>query len=430
MLTWVLPGVEVIDAESITATPGRSKRAEQIISRQHAQLGDNQDMTNPRPVIAHVLHRLDRAGAEVLAADLARGLRDQFDFVFLCLDGLGALADELSEDGFIVEALDRQPGLDRALAKRLRDHLTHHKVDLIHAHQYTPFFYSALSRGILSKKLPGVPVLFTEHGRHVPDKRSLKRILANKLLLKNNDQVTAVSAFVKRALMRNEGVAANRIDILHNGIDPTPGSLPANADDQALREQARKRLNISQDRPLVMQVARLHPVKDHGTALRAWSIVHQQMPDAILLFVGDGPERENLETLTKTLGLQSAVQFLGSVNNARQLIPAADICMLTSLSEGLSVTLLEAMAAGKPIVATDVGGNPEAVIHGKTGLLAPSRDPEAIANSILQLLPNAPYTNRTLGIAARQRLLDSFTAEKMYRRYAQHYGKMTHYSHD
>ncbi len=369
-------------------------------------------MANARPVIAHVLHRLDRAGAEVLAAALARDLRDRFEFVFFCLDGLGPLADELIDDGFIVEALDRKPGLDRGLAKRLHQRLAHHRVDVIHTHQYTPFFYSALSRGLLQSS---PPILFTEHGRHVPDNPSLKRRLANKLLLKQADRVTAVSAFVKQALIKNEGIPSQRITVVHNGIDP--GTGPTDDD----RAAARELLSLSPDRPVVMQVARFHPVKDHATALRAWSIVHAQLPDALLVFVGDGPQRENLEQLTAQLGLTDAVQFLGSVDNARQIIPAADLCMLTSLSEGLSVTLLEAMAAGKPIVATDVGGNPELVIHGKTGLLAPSRDPEALADCIMQLLPNAPYAKLTLGSAGRARLLTDFTADQMHAHYAQHY---------
>lgn len=373
-------------------------------------------MTAARPVIAHALHRLDRAGAEVLAADLARGLRDRFDFVFLCLDGLGPLAAELSSQGFVVEALDRQPGRDRGLTKRLRDRLAHHRVDLVHAHQYTPFFYSAFARGLLLRQYPAVKILFTEHGRHVPDTTSLKRRLANKtLLLKKTDRVTAVSQFVKHALIRNEGIPGKRISVVHNGIDPGP-----DPSDEG-RAAARKRLNISPDRPVVMQVARFHPVKDHGSALRAWSIVHQQMPDALLVFVGDGPDRDTLEDLARTLGLEDAVRFIGAVDNARQLIPAADLCMLTSLSEGLSVTLLEAMAAAKPIVATEVGGNPEVVANGKTGLLVPSGDIQAIAQAVLQLLPNAPYTARTLGQAGRIRLLDAFTADRMHRRYAHYY---------
>lgn len=376
-----------------------------------------------RPVIAQVLHRLDRAGAEVLAADLARDLRERFEFVFLCLDGLGPLADDLANEGFAVEALGRQPGLDRGLAKRLRDRLSHHRVDLIHAHQYTPFFYSALSRGVLTQKLSDMPILFTEHGRHVPDTTSLKRRLANKLLLKKTDRVTAVSQFVKQALIKNEGIAGPRIAVVHNGI--APGRDPENDDCEDERRIARESLNIEPGRPVVMQVARLHPVKDHATALRAWSIVHQQLPDALLVFVGDGSERHALEALTETLGLQDAVRFVGAVNNARELIPAADLCMLTSLSEGLSVTLLEAMAAAKPIVATDVGGNPEAVEHGKTGLLVPPRDPEATADCLMQLLPNSPYANLTLGKAGRARLLAGFTADRMHAIYAQHYVAMT-----
>lgn len=376
-----------------------------------------------RPVIAHVLHRLDRAGAEVLAADLARALADRFDFVFLCLDGRGALADELARAGFVVEAFERKPGVDRRLARQLRERIVDHRVALVHAHQYTPFFYSALSRGVLKRQLPGVPILFTEHGRHVPDTTSLRRRLANRLLIQKADRVTAVSRFVKDALIKNEGIPASRIDIIHNGINPNPGSDTGsnNDDDDAARVKARALLAVAAERPVVMQVARFHPVKDHATALRAWSIVHAQMPDALLILVGDGPERDHLEALTKQLNLQDAVQFTGSVDNARQLIPAANLCMLSSLSEGLSVTLLEAMAAGKPIVATEVGGNPEVVVNGKTGLLVPPRDPEALAGGIMQLLPNAPYTARVLGQAGRQRLLEHFTADRMHRAYAEIY---------
>ena len=408
----------MIGDPSIPAIPTGSKPGGGISNAETGNPATIRGMAR-RPVIAHILHRLDRAGAEVLAAALARDLRGRFGFVFLCLDGLGELAEDLGEDGFVVEALGRQPGLDRALARRLRGRLAHHRVDLIHAHQYTPFFYSAMARGIFTRHLPGARVLFTEHGRHVPDTTSLKRRLANKALLKKTDRVTAVSRFVKDALIKNEGLPADRIDVVYNGI--APGIEPS----EEARNAAREQLSIVDDRPVVMQVARFHPVKDHATALRAWSIVQAQMPTALLVLVGDGPERGNLEALTEQLGLQDAVQFTGPVNNARQLIPAADLCMLSSLSEGLSVTLLEAMAAGKPVVATDVGGNPEAVFNGETGLLAPSRDPEALAGCILQLLPNAPYTARTLGQAGRERLLTRFTAERMHTEYAKHYTELT-----
>ncbi|MGB0768965.1 MAG: glycosyltransferase, partial [Phycisphaeraceae bacterium] len=235
-----------------------------------------------RPVIAHALHRLDRAGAEVLAAGLARDLRDRFRFVFLCLDGLGAIGEALRDEGFVVETLERRPGIDRALAKRLRQRLRHHRVDLVHAHQYTPFFYAALARGAMPIGNKHPPILFTEHGRHVPDRRSTKRVFANKLLLRPADRVTAVGRFVKQALVENEGIPDRRVDVVYNGIAPGP---PPTDDD---RRQARERLGLDADRSLVVHVARFHPVKDHATAIRAWAKLHNDLPEALLVLVGDG----------------------------------------------------------------------------------------------------------------------------------------------
>lgn len=375
-------------------------------------------MANERPVIAHVLHRLDRAGAEVLAAGLARSLRDRFESVFLCLDGLGPLADELAAEGFTVASLDRQPGIDKALAERLHTKLIEHRVDLVHAHQYTPFFYSALSRGWLSRKRPTLPILFTEHGRHHPDTRSTKRILANKLLLRPRDRVTAVGEFVRDALVVNEGIGRRRIEVVYNGIAPGPEPTPQQ------RITARDALGIDHNRPMVMQVARFHPVKDHVTAIRAWARLHNVMPEALLVLVGDGDDRAACEQLAVELGIEDAVLFAGVRTDARQLIDAADLCMLTSLSEGVSVTLLEAMAAGKPVVATDVGGNPEVVAHGKTGVLVPRGAAAEIAKAIEPMLANAAYTQRTLGTAGRQRLLDRFTADRMHAAYTEVYQSM------
>lgn len=383
-------------------------------------------MASKRPVIAHVLHRLDRAGAEVLAAGLARALQDRFTFVFLCLDGLGPLADELADDGFAVHALGRQPGIDRDLARRLRRKLAEHRVDLVHAHQYTPFFYSALARGVLARKRPRLPILFTEHGRHYPDHRSTKRVFANKLLLRKQDRVTAVGSFVRDALVKNEGLPAKHIDVIYNGIDPGPE--PTDAD----RAKARTLLGIETHRRVTMQVARFHKVKDHVTAIQAWKILQSQQPTPashLLVLVGDGDERPAIEQRVNEWGLQNSVLFTGAVNNARELIPAADLCMLTSLSEGVSVTLLEAMAAGKPVVATDVGGNPEVVSHEKTGALVPRGDADQLAKAIDLLLPNAEYAQRTYGLTGRQRLLDRFTVDRMHREYVQLYEAVAGDSH-
>lgn len=375
-------------------------------------------MSSRLPVIAHVLHRLDRAGAEVLAAGLAGALRDRYRFVFLCLDGLGPLAEALAADGFVVEALGRQPGIDRRLAKRLRSRLEAHDAQLVHAHQYTPFFYSAMSRGIFNPSAPRRPILFTEHGRHYPDTPSLKRTLANKLLLRKPDRVTAVGRFVKQALIQNEAIPPDRITVIYNGIDPGPE--PTDQD----RVLARERLGIDAHRPLVMHVARFHPVKDHATAIRAFARLHADRPDALLVLVGGGEGRSAIEAQAAELNLADAVRFTGPVDNARELIPAADLCILTSLSEGVSVTLLEAMAAAKPVLATDVGGNPEVVTHNRTGALAPRGDDARLAQAMHELLAHPAYTQRQLGSAGRAKLLEQFTAERMHNDYASCYQAM------
>jgi len=372
-------------------------------------------MNQDRLTVGHVLHRLDRAGAEVLAADLARKLKDRYRFVFLCLDGVGALGEELQAEGLEVVELQRRPGLDRSVGKRIRQAVRQHGVGLLHAHQYTPFFYAALSRRLGSTP----PILFTEHGRHYPDERKLKRVLANRWLLKPDDRVTAVGRFVADALMRNEGIEPGRVRVIHNGIDPDdfpPADAPA-------RAAARSLIGVDADTPVVMQVARFHKVKDHRTAVRGFSELVECLPNARLCLIGDGPERPEIESLASDLGLKENVLFMGVRNDIAKLLTGADVFMLSSVSEGVSVTLLEAMSTGLAIAATDVGGNSEVVEHGETGLLSPRGDDKALAENLHALLTDRDKS-RAMGVAGRARLLEAFTQERMHRGYAEVYGEM------
>lgn len=371
-------------------------------------------MTYEPATIGHVLHRLDRAGAEVLAAELARALNDRFRFAFLCLDGVGPLGEQLRDEGFAVVELGRKPGLDLAVAGRLRDAAAEHRVHVLHAHQYTPFFYSALSRGL--GEMP--PILFTEHGRHYPDPRKFKRMVANQCLLRRCDRVTAVGRFVKRALVRNEGLPARRVDVIYNGITPAVG--PASAAD---RRAARQLLNIDEHDRVVMQVARFHPVKDHETSIRAFAQVARQVARARLVLVGDGEGRSRCEALAAELQVAGRVTFTGVRADVSALLPAADVFVLSSLSEGVSVTLLEAMNAGIAICATDVGGNGEVVNHERTGLLSPRRDPQKLAEHVISLL-NQPHRRAAMGEAGRQKLLRQFTQAQMHGAYADLYDTM------
>lgn len=382
-------------------------------------------MPTQRPVIAHVLHRLYLAGAEVLAAALSRQLKDQFEFIFLCLDETGPLGEELAAEGFDVIDLKRKPGIDLAVAKRIKQINREKNVQLLHAHQYTPFFYASFSRGLVRRR---PRLMFTEHGRHYPDIRKTKRVLANKLLLRSSDQVTAVGKFVKQALVNNEGIAGKRIEVIYNGIDTDKFKLDS---DGSMRAAARASLRIDPKRLVVLQVARFHSVKDHETAVRAFHVAVQAMKQSdateqppLLLLAGDGDHKEKMESLVQTLGIADCVQFLGVRSDIPSLMAAADMFILSSLSEGVSVTLLEAMGAGIPIAATDVGGNSEVVAEGESGLLSPRQDYESLGRNIATILQDAEMRKR-MGTAGRERLLATFTEQAMHKRYAELYRVIT-----
>jgi glycosyltransferase involved in cell wall biosynthesis len=355
-------------------------------------------------------------GAEVLAARLARRLRPRCRFLFVCLDELGALGEELCAEGFPVEVLRRRPGLDWRCAVRLGRLLRRERVSLIHAHQYTPFFYGLLAR--LFHRCS--PVLFTEHGRHQPDHPRWKRRLANRLLLERRDRVVGVGAAVRQALIDNEGIPGNRVEVVYNGIDPDRCAARLGE-----REAARRELGLGGDDLAVLQVARLDYLKDHATAVRTIGRVAGRCPSVCLLLAGEGPEREAIRAQVERLGLTNQVRFLGLRQDVPRLLAAADLFLLTSISEGIPLTLIEAMAAGLPVVSTRVGGTGEVVIDGETGLLTPPRDDAALAEAVLRLA-QMPGLRRRMGQCGAERARSLFSEERMADQYFELYEEMLH----
>lgn len=364
--------------------------------------------------ICQVLHSLQVGGAEVLAARLARRLQGSYRFLFVCLDKLGTLGEELRAEGFPVEVLNRRPGLDWRSTWRLARLLRRERVDLLHAHQYTPFFYALTARW-LGKR---IPVLFTEHGRHFPDYPRRKRILANRLLLSRRDRVAVVGEAVRRAVITNEGIPAKRVGVIYNGID-----LDAFAKKRQDRDETRRELGVEPSDFVVIQVARLDYLKDHLTAVRALERVAAQRSAVRLVLVGEGPEREKIEEEIRKRQLHSQVRLLGLRTDVARLVAAADVFLLTSISEGIPLTLIEAMAAGLPVVSTRVGGVDEVVEEGSTGLLAPSRDDAALAEHLSRLADDREQRVR-MGELGRQRARQMFSESQMHESYLRLYEEM------
>jgi glycosyltransferase involved in cell wall biosynthesis len=242
----------------------------------------------------------------------------------------------------------------------------------------------------------------------------------NRLVLRHSDRVTAVGDFVKDALVRNEGIADRRVQVIHNGIDPARFARDTMA---AQRVAVRAELGLDPHQPVLLQVARFHPIKDHDTSICALARVLSHAPQTVLLLAGDGPTRANAEALAAQLGVADQVRFLGVRTDVPSLTAAADLFVLSSLCEGISVTLLEAMAAGLPIVATDAGGNGELVEHGHNGWLARTGSAASLADHLLSLLRD-PDLRRRFGERGRRRLLKRFTEKRMHSQYERLYEQM------
>ncbi len=385
--------------------------------RSSLALGNNisKSAHTDKPVICQLVHTLNVGGAELLARQFAEAACDRYRFVFVCLDSAGTMAEELVANGYAVEVIGRKSGFDWGCAWRLMEVLTRHRANVMHAHQYAPAFYAGLARCLTRQR---ISILFTEHGRDFPDHRRWKRVWANRLLFGKRDRFVAVGEDVRRALVENEGLPANRVQVIHNGID-----VARYAKSRFPRSAVRRDMHAADDDLVIIQVARLNAFKDHATALRGFAQVATEFPCARLVIVGEGEERPHIEALVGELKLEERVTLLGLRTDIPALLAAADVFLLSSVSEGIPLTLIEAMAAGLPCVSTRVGGTAEVVIDEKCGLLCRAADPSDLAAKLRRLLASAELRVQ-FGEAGRIRSRERFSDRQMHAAYGALYQEL------
>lgn len=359
-------------------------------------------------------------GTEKLVYDMVRYAdRRYVSPSVCCLNELGEFGENLLESGYPIYALHRRPGIDWSLVRRISKILQQKKIDVIHAHHYTPYFYGIMAiwycRMVRAAHVP--KMVFTEHGIHYPYRKKRKRLLVNPLLCRLADELVTIAQHTKSNLAKYENYPKKKMGIIYNGIDLSAFSEPIHV----IAKKAS--LEIAPESQIVGMVARLDPVKNHGMLLRAFQKVASRFPDSRLLIVGDGPMRSDLESLAKTLEISKQVHFLGSRQDIPELLKIMDIFVLSSFSEGMSITLLEAMAAGVPVVATDVGGNREVVAEGKNGFLVPNDDMEVLSQRLALLLRDQQVRS-AMGKAGRQRAEAHFSLEHTVTRYTRLYYKV------
>lgn len=362
----------------------------------------------PKPRVMQLVLSLSPGGTERLVIEICRHLANRIDSSVCCLDEPGAWAAELAPLDIPVMSLSRQPGFHPGLALELARVIKARQIDVVHCHHYSPFVY-----GLLATVLhPRVRLVFTEHGRLANTGTSRKRQIVNPMLAWWPARLCAVSADLRRHMI-SEGFPGRRLEVVYNGI--AAGERPRPAQRQAAREA----LGLAPGALVVGSVGRLDPVKNLPALLRAHARLLAEHPEARLVIVGDGPDREALHAEALALNIAGAVVFTGYRADVRTVMPAFDIYANSSRYEGVSLTILEAMAAGLPVVATDVGGNPEVVCDHETGRLVAGHA-GALAGALIELA-NHPKRRHAMGDAGRWRVKRHFSLDRMAEHYAEFY---------
>jgi glycosyltransferase involved in cell wall biosynthesis len=342
-------------------------------------------------------------GAERLAAVVAMKLDPaRFESV-LCASRRTdepLLDRELEEAGIEVLALGRRSKLDllawRPLVSRLRD-----GVDVVHAHMFGSNVW-----GTVLGRLSGVPVVVAHEHTWSFQGRPLRRFLDRELVSRWADVFVAVSGEDRRKMIEVEGVDPAKIRLIPNGI-PSPANGAVG--------DVRAELGIEPGAPVLGVVCELRAQKALEVLFEAAAILQAEFPTLKVFVAGDGPERARLEEASQRLSVEGAVLFLGIRRDVPAVLAAADIAVLSSDYEGSPLSVMEYMAAAKPVVSTRVGGVPELIEEGVHGLLVEPRDPEALAEAVARLLRD-PALAKRLGAQGRERQQREFSLEAMVRR--------------
>lgn len=359
--------------------------------------------------VMHVILTLDMAGMEHVVYNLTKNLNKAiFEAEIVVILRRGPLAAEAEKDGInVISAKRMLRFVPFIYPYELIRIIRKIKPDIIHSHSGCWHYTS------LAARLCKVPVaIHTEHGRAFPDPKS--HIFCDRLYFGFTDKLVTVSEPLTTYMQEIVGLDYKRIIQIENGVD-TKLFYNTSGNQRTLQT-----LGLSRNDHIIGIVARLEPVKDHLTLLNAFAEVIKIVPNCKLLIIGNGSQKQNIEKQIQTLKLSEKVLLLGERKDIPELLSIIDIFVLSSLSEGTSLTLLEAMASGKPVVVTNVGGNGRVVIDNETGFLVPPEEPSIMAEKIITLLNNKNLINE-MGMKSRNRVLEHFNLDKMVKEYEKLY---------
>ncbi|MBU0701853.1 glycosyltransferase [bacterium] len=361
--------------------------------------------------IMHLLHSLETGGLEKGTATLVNNMNpEMFESSICCLSGFGPSLKLIKREEMKIFDMKTGESHEPFLFLRLAKLFKEQRINILHAKGWPTLF-----DGVLGARIAGVPVvIYSEHGKNIDDFYEIKkrRVWTRRLLSPFIDKIVTVSEELKKGLVEVTGLNKKQIVCIHNGVE---------FHDVCVKYEEKKReIGVEQSDILVGTVGRLDPVKNFDIFIRSVEGVLREFPTVKFLLIGDGPIREDLESIVSELDLRKHVIFLGERNDVVELLKIMDIFVLPSKSEGLSNTILEAMSAELPVIATDVGGNSELVVDGETGILIQPGDIFALSVAIINLLRD-DEKRKKMGEAGFIRAREKFSIELMVKSYEELY---------
>jgi glycosyltransferase involved in cell wall biosynthesis len=367
--------------------------------------------------ILHLINNFGDASITRIVRDLVQHL-GQTDFTWHVggLSGVGDMQGELSRHGAKVVNFGDDGATHAEIRRRIRDYVEENQIDIVHSH--TPRCVLVL-RTVLGRRHRQLHVA-TKHILNAPGDRRWGMLysLIDRLLLYSPDHLVAVSDKVYRGVTACPGLDRTNVSMIRNAVDSEPFHVPEQ------RDSCRAEFDLTPDLVLIGTSGRLEKVKRYDLLLLGFSLVRTKFPQARLMVVGDGTLKHELDKLSDDLGVADAVIWTGFRKDIPRLLAAMDIYCMSSANEGLSLSILEAMAAGKPVIITDVGGARELVEDRKTGLLIPPGSAEAIGNALMELLEN-PAKMSAIAQAGRDYVVKEFGIERMMESYGRLYRTLT-----
>ncbi len=362
--------------------------------------------------VLFVIDGLEYGGGERGFAQVAAGLRDRFEVSVASMSG-GTFEHELRQFGIKIYPVDMSRQLSLKPVRQIKEIIRNNKIDLVHSQGARTDFFARIAVRMQKPRIRIVSTIqMPVEGYDVGALRKGVYRFFDRFSERYVDRFVTVSEVLKKTLIEKHKIPEGKVVKIYNGIE-IEKYRPNGKEVRSQKSEVRREFGLAKDAPVIGAIGRMVWQKGFEYLIESIPTIIETLPQSKILIVGDGPPlRERLEALSKELGVRDNVIFAGFRNDIKEILSAVDLLVVPSLLEGFPMIILEAMAMAKPIVATNIDGITEQITDGVNGILIPPKDPSALAKSVVRVL-NDKELARTMGLAAREKVKQEFSVEKM-----------------